>query len=145
MIEENEADVYGWIQFTQSLQNETTIEAHINNLSPGNHGIHVHQYHVLNGNCSSTGPHFNPYRRDHGDHSDKYKHVGDLGNWVADENRTIDSTLTTNLKLYGESGILGKSIVIHADQDDLGRGGDEASKQNGNAGARVACCSIHYA
>lgn len=30
-------------------------------------------------------------------------------------------------------------MVVHADPDDLGRGGDEESLKTGNAGARVGC------
>ena len=31
------------------------------------------------------------------------------------------------------------SLMIHADIDDLGQGGNELSKITGNAGARLAC------
>ena len=31
---------------------------------------------------------------------------------------------------------------IHAQRDDLGLGGDEGSLATGNAGARLACCTI---
>ena len=37
------------------------------------------------------------------------------------------------------SSILGKSLVIHQSEDDLGRGGNEGSLKTGNAGKRVAC------
>ena len=38
--------------------------------------------------------------------------------------------------------VAGRAVVVHAGEDDLGRGvGDkaESSKKTGNAGARVAC------
>merc|ERR1711983_84796 len=41
-----------------------------------------------------------------------------------------------------EYSILGKAIVLHAGEDDLGRGGDEGSETTGNAGARLGCCII---
>ena len=41
--------------------------------------------------------------------------------------------------LYGEHSIIGRSMVCHADPDDLGKGGHELSLTTGNAGARVAC------
>jgi len=38
--------------------------------------------------------------------------------------------------------IVGRSIVVHAGEDDLGLGGATDSLTTGNAGARVACCKI---
>lgn len=38
-----------------------------------------------------------------------------------------------------ENSVLGRAVVVHADQDDLGRGGNEDSTKTGNAGARLAC------
>ena len=37
---------------------------------------------------------------------------------------------------------MGRSIVIHALEDDLGKGTDAESKLTGNAGGREACCVI---
>ena len=39
----------------------------------------------------------------------------------------------------GPNDVAGRAIVVHAGEDDLGRGGDEESKKTGNAGARAAC------
>ena len=35
--------------------------------------------------------------------------------------------------------VLGKAIVVHAGEDDLGLGGDDGSLATGNAGGRMAC------
>ncbi|KAG9134960.1 hypothetical protein Leryth_001239 [Lithospermum erythrorhizon] len=43
------------------------------------------------------------------------------------------------IPLSGQHSILGRAVVVHADTDDLGRGGHELSKTTGNAGARVGC------
>ena len=44
--------------------------------------------------------------------------------------------------LHGQFSVVNRAIVVHAGEDDLGRGeGDKAeeSKKTGNAGSRVAC------
>ena len=38
------------------------------------------------------------------------------------------------LKLIGPHSVIGRSLVIHENEDDLGKGGHELSLQNGNAG-----------
>jgi Cu/Zn superoxide dismutase len=43
------------------------------------------------------------------------------------------------ISLSGPHSILGRAVVVHADSDDLGRGGHELSKTTGNAGARIGC------
>ena len=48
----------------------------------------------------------------------------------------------TLLQLYGPDSIIGRSVVCHADQDDLGTGGFHDSKTTGHAGARLACGTI---
>jgi Cu/Zn superoxide dismutase len=46
------------------------------------------------------------------------------------------------VSLVGPESVYGRSIVVHAGEDDLGRGGDDESSRTGNAGPRVACCVI---
>jgi Cu-Zn family superoxide dismutase len=42
------------------------------------------------------------------------------------------------VKLIGPHSIIGRSIVIKSNEDDLGRGGHEYSLSTGNSGQRVA-------
>ena len=56
----------------------------------------------------------------------------------------LDRDLKTKTNLYffyitGDRSIIGRTMVIHADVDDLGKGGHELSKSTGNAGGRLAC------
>lgn len=48
-------------------------------------------------------------------------------------------TIDTHLTLIGPHSIIGRSVVIHAGTDDLGKGDTEESLKTGNAGARSAC------
>ena len=41
--------------------------------------------------------------------------------------------------MFGKQSVVGRAIVIHEDQDDLGKGGDDESLKTGNAGERLAC------
>ena len=43
-----------------------------------------------------------------------------------------------------QRNIIGRSVVIHSGEDDLGRGGDEESLKIGNAGSRIGCAVIGY-
>jgi Cu-Zn family superoxide dismutase len=46
------------------------------------------------------------------------------------------------IKLSGEFSVIGRSMMVHADVDDLGKGGHDLSPTTGNAGARIACGEI---
>jgi superoxide dismutase, Cu-Zn family len=92
--------------------------------------------------CTSAGGHFNPTGATHGGPKDapSARHVGDLGNIEADADGNVDATLTDSLiSLKGAHSIIGRSIIVHADEDDLGKGGFPDSLTTGHAGARVAC------
>jgi len=126
----------------QSVGAETTIKGEITGLTPGLHGFHIYQYGDSN-DCESAGPHFNPFQMTHGGPLDSVRHVGDLGNVHADQYGLAKFEFTDKLlQLSGDNSVVGRSCVVHAGEDDLGRGvGDtmEESKKTGNAGDRLAC------
>jgi len=49
------------------------------------------------------------------------------------------------ISLYGEYSIVGRSVVVHAQEDDLGKTNHPDSSKTGNSGARVACGVIGLA
>lgn len=107
------------------------------------HGFHVHQYGRLGDSCSDAGAHFNPFNKTHGAPSDDERHVGDLGNVLVSSNGSVETTITDHLvTLFGPLTVIGRSFVVHEDEDDLGRGDYEDSSTTGHAGARLGCCII---
>ena len=116
----------------------TVIVGEIHGLKPGLHGLHIHEYGNLTDGCKSAGAHYNPDGVDHGDLNEG--HVGDLGNITADEDGTARIEIVApRVELIGERSVIGRSFVVHADEDDLGKGGDAESLKTGNAGDRLGC------
>jgi len=68
------------------------------------------------------------------------RHVGDLGNIVADPNGVANFSYTdSRISLHGTHSIIGRALVVHNGTDDLGRGGTDESQKTGNSGVGVAC------
>ncbi|CAI0432317.1 unnamed protein product [Linum tenue] len=129
----NSDGVKGTVYFTQEGDGPTTVTGDISGLKPGLHGFHVHAMGDTTNGCMSTGPHFNPQGKEHGAPEDEDRHAGDLGNV------TVGDDGMAHIPLTGPHSIIGRAVVVHADPDDLGKGGHELSKSTGNAGGRIAC------
>lgn len=127
------SSVAGVITFTETPKG-TRVQGEVSGLTPGKHGFHVHEY----GDASSpdgkaAGSHFNPKKHEHGDPAKSTpRHVGDLGNLVADDSgkATYDLVLP-HLPLHGAESIVGHGVVVHEKADDF-------SQPVGNAGGRLA-------
>ena len=91
--------------------------------------------------CVTAGEHFNPHKNTHGGPHDENRHVGDLGNIEAGEDGVGKFDMEDHLIsiIGGEHLVIGRSMVIHLKEDDLGKGGDDESLKTGNAGSRLAC------
>ncbi|XP_040481149.1 extracellular superoxide dismutase [Cu-Zn] [Ursus maritimus] len=98
--------------------------------------IHVHQFGDLSQGCESTGAHYNPLAVPHP------QHPGDFGNFAVRDGRLFKYRGALAASLAGPHSIVGRAVVVHAGEDDLGRGGNPASVENGNAGRRLACCVV---
>jgi superoxide dismutase, Cu-Zn family len=124
----------GAVYFSQENEG-VRVSGVIIGLSPGDHGIHIHE----TGDCSapdasSAGAHFNPTGAPHGGPASNVRHVGDFGNITADSAGTARFSKTIpSLNVQGANSILGKALVVHEKADDL------TSQPAGNSGARVAC------
>ncbi|HEY3707373.1 MAG TPA: superoxide dismutase family protein [Terracidiphilus sp.] len=117
------------------------ISVKVSNLSPGEHGIHIHTV----GKCEApdfktAGGHFNPTSAHHGIHNeqDPKPHLGDLANLTVDQGGSGYATFTVSGVTLGDGANSlfhdgGTSLVIHAKADDM------KSDPSGNSGDRVAC------
>ncbi len=133
-------NVSGVVTFTQT-ENGIKVVADLSGLTPGKHGFHIHEF----GDCSasngkSAGGHFNPDGKPHAGPDSAERHVGDLGNIVADKDGNAHyERVDTFLSFSGPHNIIGRAVVVHGGEDDL------TSQPSGAAGPRVACGVIGIA
>uniref|UniRef100_A0A3B4TX55 Superoxide dismutase copper chaperone n=2 Tax=Seriola dumerili TaxID=41447 RepID=A0A3B4TX55_SERDU len=129
--------IQGVVRFLQLSEERCLIDGAVDGLEPGLHGLHIHTLGDLTQDCSSCGEHYNPFGRQHGGPGDSERHVGDLGNIVAGPDGRASFRLEdSQLKVWD---VIGRSLVVDAGEDDLGRGSHPLSKQTGNSGERLAC------
>lgn len=90
----------GEITFKQwNINAPIQVYVNISNLKPGKHALHIHAFGDISDGCKSTGPHFR--------HSI-------VGNVEANEEGKVDIKFNTlALNLFGITGILGRSVVVH--------------------------------
>ncbi|XP_023706522.1 copper chaperone for superoxide dismutase isoform X1 [Cryptotermes secundus] len=131
--------VKGVVRFLQTDENTCVVDGTLDGLSPGLHGLHIHECGDISQGCDSVGGHFNPRNTRHGspDDEESERHAGDLGNITAGpDGRATFRLMDKVIKLWD---IIGRSVVVTDGPDDLGRGNHPQSLQDGNAGQRVAC------
>ncbi|VDM44886.1 unnamed protein product [Toxocara canis] len=119
------------------------INGTISGLTPGLHGLHIHEKGDIGDGCMAAGPHYNPLEMQHGDAGRPYytkRHVGDLGNINASELGIAKiNAYYYGVPLSGQCSVIGRALVVHQGRDDLGRGNAPTSKTTGDSGARVGC------
>jgi len=130
--------IKGTVVFTQK-DDHIRIKIDIKGLTKNHsHGFHIHESGDLREGCKSCCAHYNPDGAEHGGLDNGHK--GDLGNIKTDENGNCSMSIRTDKIIVDE--ILGRSIIIHQDEDDLGLGAFDDSKTTGHSGSRIACSVI---
>jgi len=137
---------YGIISFTNINKNKNKNKPNVQISGnfyyipkSGLHGFHIHESGDLTEGCLSLCSHYNPFQKNHGDKDSEEKHLGDLGNIEVKEDGSaifewIEPTGQLQIK-----NILGRSLIVHEDSDDLGLGTFEDSKTTGHSGKRILC------
>jgi Cu-Zn family superoxide dismutase len=132
----------GVVRFTV-VPGGVRIVADISGLTPSaKHAIHIHEFGDVSAeDGSAAGGHYNPGGHMHGGPDSEHRHAGDLGNLSADAAGNAHyELLAKDLTLCcGKAPIIGRSIIIHAKEDDL------TSQPSGNAGPRIAQGTIGVA
>jgi len=141
-------NIKGTVKFKENNYDDNiSISLNISGLTPNSkHGFHIHEAGDLTDKCTSMCSHFNPSNKTHGCPGMKNRHVGDLGNIHTNSKGECKYSFNDNIiKLRGSKyNIIGRGLIIHADEDDCGKGGDDESLKTGNAGKRIACAVIGY-
>ena len=129
----------GTVRFEQTGKN-VLVTGEVRGLKPNaEHGFHVHE----KGDCSSgdgmsTGGHFNPDAKPHGQHSQGMHHAGDLPSLKANASGVATFSFETSTITLGSGStdVMGKGLIVHRDPDDY------KTQPTGNAGPRLACAVI---
>ncbi|HHW37218.1 MAG TPA: superoxide dismutase family protein [Bacillales bacterium] len=127
-------DVIGVAGLVQ-MGKQVIVKVNAGGLTPGKHGFHIHENPITNGDFTTAGGHFNPTGKQHGHDNPKGAHLGDIQNLVVDQDGKVDQAIVLDglsLDQGVNNSILGKSLIIHAKEDD------GITEPAGNSGDRVA-------
>lgn len=134
-------NVNGVVRFTRTGDG-VQVEGEVHGLDANStHGFHIHEF----GDCSaddgtSAGGHFDPHDQSHGGPDAAERHAGDMGNLTSDDDGTAEISYTDTVMTFrGAASVLGRGVIVHAEEDDL------ESQPTGDAGDRLSCGVIGVA
>ena len=156
-------NIKGFVKFYQeSFYDPVTVTVSIQGLPDGFHGFHVHEKPIEDFGddvmecCDKLGGHFNvgekwSLENQSGTKHGTNGHSGDLCNNIySEDGECFIIFRDDNISLFTEDErcIIGRSIVIHEEKDDMGLPVYTEEKKEidkfitGNAGKRIACGNI---
>jgi Cu-Zn family superoxide dismutase len=127
----------------EQIKNGVKITATFTKMPPGKHGFHIHNAGDLRGEgCKGACSHYHvgpPKQHGPAPEKSKDRHTGDLGNI---ELKGESAHYSYIVKGTSVKELLGRSFIVHADEDDLGLGAYDDSKTTGHSGARIGCAIV---
>lgn len=124
-------EISGLVKFYTTPYGGTLVEAEIFGLPnisrPGSsdfYALHIHEFGDCSQNFTKTGDHYNPAMQPHPNHAgDMLPLMGNQGYaWLAFYD-----------KRFSVNDVIGRSVIIHAHQDDF------TTQPSGNSGTKIAC------
>lgn len=118
------------------------IKGEVSKLTPGLHGVHIHEKGVCEAPYTSAGGHFDPGPAGNSDPDVNHPfHMGDLPNIRvgSDGSGVLEATTTRITLSEGPLSLFdadGSAIIIHGQQDQMTSG---APKSGVSGGPRLAC------
>jgi Cu-Zn family superoxide dismutase len=131
-------NIYGDV-IVNNFKSGVKLKAQFTKLPKGKHGFHIHKAGDLRGEgCQGLCDHYDIGNNSHGGEPNEKgeRHTGDLGN-IELKNGKFEKEYY--IKGVSVRDLWGRSIIIHEEEDDLGRGGHEDSKTTGHSGTRIGC------
>jgi Cu-Zn family superoxide dismutase len=141
VLKDGKGNDIGTARFSEGSGGLVRIVVDVKGLSPGQHGIHIHEKGDCTAPFTSAGDHYNPLGKHHGLDNPQGIHAGDLPNLqvAADGAGHMDVTTDRVTLAPGPATLFdidGSSLVVHASPDD------QRSDPTGNSGGRIACGTI---
>lgn len=118
----------------EQVRDGVKVKISASGLTPGKHGFHVHESAIQGMDFGTAGGHFNPTHKHHGLEHPQGSHVGDMPNLVAKADGTVEAETIIQhgtLEKGQPNSVLGRSLIIHAGEDD------NVTDPSGNSGDRV--------
>ena len=124
--------VVGWAAFTEDASGRLHVNVHVNGISAGLHGIHIHAVGACSPDFGAAGSHHSLPGTVHGDHA------GDLPNLEVNVAGIghLDATSDRASLSNGPTTVFdadGSALIIHVGPDD------QVTNPTGNSGGRIAC------
>jgi Cu-Zn family superoxide dismutase len=133
-LKDVDGEAVGTARF-QPMRSGVLVVVEIENVSPGEHGIHIHQTAECTGDFSSAGEHLAPDGHEHGFSAVEAPHAGDLPNVVVNADGTASAHfLNWRLKMEDLMDADGSALILHETRDSY--------MDPDSAGKPMACGTI---